>query len=62
MFCRAIAQACKCLNGSCMLVRRDKVLLLNRTTEVINFWQDEEQKHSISEAQERFPDCKFLGS
>ena len=41
---------------------RDKVLLLNKTTEVINFWQDEEQKHSLTEAQERFPDCKFSGS
>ena len=41
---------------------RDKVLLLNRTTEVINFWQDEEQKHTLAEAQERFPDSKFLGA
>jgi len=40
---------------------QDKVLLLNRCTEVINFWQDE-QKHSIAEAQEKFPDCNFQGS
>ncbi|CAL8468497.1 g8037 [Coccomyxa elongata] len=41
---------------------RDKVLLLNKTTEVINFWQDEEKKHTLQEAQEKFPDCKFQGT
>ncbi|CAK0781444.1 hypothetical protein CVIRNUC_005375 [Coccomyxa viridis] len=41
---------------------RDKVLLLNKTTEVINFWQDEEKKHSLEEAQAQFPDCKFQGA
>ena len=49
---------------SCSLwcVCRDKVLLLNKTTEVINFWQDEEKKHSLEEAQAQFPDCKFQGA
>lgn len=42
-------------------LHRDKVLLLNKTTEVINFWQDDEKKHSLEEAQEKFPDCKFSG-
>ncbi len=41
---------------------RDKVLLLNKTTEVINYWQDEEKKHTLQEVQEAFPDCKFQGS
>lgn len=41
---------------------RDKVLLLNKTTEVINFWQDEEKKHTLQEAQEKFPECKFQGT
>jgi len=41
---------------------RDAVLLLNRTTEVINFWQEEGVKHTLSEAREKFPDCEFIGS
>ena len=41
---------------------RDRVLLLNRTTEVINFWQDEGAKHSVEEAREKFPDCVFSSS
>ena len=47
---------------SLVCVCRDKVLLLNKTTEVINFWQDEEKKHSLEEAQAQFPDCKFQGA
>lgn len=40
---------------------REKVLMLNRCTEVINFWQDE-NKHSINEARTKFADCKFQGN
>jgi 30S ribosomal protein 3 len=43
-------------------VCRDRVLLLNKTTEVINFWQDEETKHTVEEAREKFPDCQFEGA
>jgi 30S ribosomal protein 3 len=49
------------LEGKPWVEEREKVLLLNRCTEVINFWQDE-NKHSLSEAQEKFPDCRFQGS
>jgi 30S ribosomal protein 3 len=41
---------------------RDTVLMLNTTTEVINFWQEEGEKHTIEEAREKFPDCEFLGA
>lgn len=41
---------------------RDRVLLLNRTTEVINFWQDEGTKHTVEKAREKFPDCVFSSS
>lgn len=41
---------------------RDKILLLNRTTEVINFWQTEGQKPSLEQAAAAFPDCVFKGS
>ena len=41
---------------------RDRVLLLNKTTEVINFWQDEGTKHTAEEARTKFSDCHFEGS
>lgn len=41
---------------------RSKILLLNKTTEVINFWQDEETTHKIADATAKFPECSFRGS
>lgn len=41
---------------------RDRVLLLNRATEVINYWQDEGAKHSVDDARAAFPDCTFSSS
>ena len=41
---------------------RDRVVLLNRTTEVINFWQDDAAKHGVEEARAKFPDCMFASS
>lgn len=40
---------------------RDKILMLNKTTEVINYWQDEVTKHSIEDARGKFTDCRFQG-
>lgn len=40
----------------------ERVLLLNKTTEVINFWQDEATKHTVEEAREMFEDCHFEGA
>ncbi|KAL4526075.1 hypothetical protein Ndes2437B_g07340 [Nannochloris sp. 'desiccata'] len=48
------------LEGKSWIGEREKVLLLNRCTEVINYWQDE-NKHSATEASQKFPDCKFQG-
>ena len=50
------------LEAKSWVPERDRVLLLNRTTEVINFWQDEGAKHSVEEAREKFPDCVFSSS
>ena len=41
---------------------RDKVILLNRTTEVINFWQQEGQKPSLEDVRAAFTDCSFMGT
>ncbi|DBA93085.1 TPA: hypothetical protein ACH3X2_003408 [Trebouxia sp. C0005] len=41
---------------------RDKIILLNKTTEIINFWQDSETKKTVEEARAAFPDCMFQGS
>lgn len=42
---------------------RDKVILLNRTTEVINTWQVEgENRPSLDVVKAEFPDCSFMGT
>lgn len=49
------------LEGKPWIAEREKVLLLNKCTEVINYWQDE-TKHSKTEAQAKFADCSFSGT
>lgn len=44
------------------ILERDKVVLLNRLTQIINFWQDEAVKHTMEEARANFPDCSFSGA
>ncbi|MEW5297797.1 MAG: hypothetical protein WDW38_006981 [Sanguina aurantia] len=41
------------------IAERDKVVLLNRLTQLINYWQEQEVKHTIEEARNVFPDCTF---
>nr|WKT08363.1 hypothetical chloroplast RF65 [Mesostigma viride] len=37
----------------------ESIALLNQTTDVINYWQEDEKKPSLSEAQAKFPNCIF---
>merc|ERR1719310_71589 len=40
----------------------EKIELLNTTTEIINYWQEEGESHSLEDAREAFPDCIFMGA
>nr|YP_009397539.1 Plastid-specifi c 30S ribosomal protein 3 [Dasyclonium flaccidum]ARW66725.1 Plastid-specifi c 30S ribosomal protein 3 [Dasyclonium flaccidum] len=40
----------------------DKIDLLNKATEIINFWQEKGRNRTLTEAQEKFPEFIFTGS
>eukprot|EP01025_Chloroclados_australasicus_P056010 TRINITY_DN687_c1_g1_i1.p1 TRINITY_DN687_c1_g1~~TRINITY_DN687_c1_g1_i1.p1 ORF type:complete len:243 (-),score=42.54 TRINITY_DN687_c1_g1_i1:284-991(-) len=40
----------------------NQILVMNRCTEVINYWQEEGVMHSKEEAEAQFKDCLFLSS
>lgn len=42
--------------------QKDKIEILNKSTEIINYWQENGKKHSFSEVQAKFPEFIFSGT
>jgi len=40
--------------------QNEAIVILNQTTEVINYWQ-EETTRDLNKAREKFPECLFIG-
>ena len=43
-------------------MKKDKIEILNKSTEIINYWQENGKKHSFSEVQAKFPEFIFSGN
>ncbi|ELR97366.1 30S ribosomal protein PSRP-3 [Gloeocapsa sp. PCC 73106] len=50
------------LDSKSWIAENEKVEILNKVTEVINFWQEYGQKTTMVQAQEKFPEVVFSGS
>nr|YP_009732236.1 hypothetical protein [Gracilaria spinulosa]QHS70793.1 hypothetical protein [Gracilaria spinulosa] len=40
----------------------ERIDLLNKTTEIINFWQEKGKNISLRQAQDKFPEFNFIGT
>nr|YP_009393817.1 Plastid-specifi c 30S ribosomal protein 3 [Caloglossa beccarii]ARW62379.1 Plastid-specifi c 30S ribosomal protein 3 [Caloglossa beccarii] len=50
------------LDSKPWISENDKIDLLNKTTEIINFWQEEGKKQSLKQVEDQFPGFIFAGS
>nr|ARW63825.1 Plastid-specifi c 30S ribosomal protein 3 [Chondria sp. (in: red algae)] len=50
------------LDSKPWISENDKINLLNKATEIINFWQEKGKDKSLGEAKKKFPEFIFAGT